>query len=539
MKRGTIIGFLFIVLMAVLLSGCGGGGGGGAQQSVGGEKKSGKAPVSGATVFADKQQSGNRFEKDADEVSGTTDANGNYRLSIPDGYGDFEFISQGGTDTLFNRAAIQMRAPSDARNISPLTTLVAADPALQPVVQPRIESLGVAYDDDINAGVTGALFFARSVEAVVTALSSSLAQAYNLTEEEKYDIQDRIFAATAAQLAAPGTTTDMLLTPASLKTLLSAAVVSAMNDIEAAYSNISTDNEAQLATIIVGVVDMVATAVGPPFSAEPAAQKSDAPIFDPNDAAAINTAIDDAAKAALTLYAADTTAPTIIYRSPTPDATGVALNVNVLVGFSEPMDRDTINGTNIFLKKTDTGELIPASVSYSSRTRRATLNPRNDLLPDTTYTVTVTTDVADRRGNHLAVEDSWNFTTLHVDLPPTIIYRSPSPGATGVALNDICICDFSEAMDPNTINTSTVRMERKWTGQRITCVVSYDPTTMRCTCAPVSNLRPNTAYTVTVTTGVADLAGTHMARRSRWDFRTGSITGTGTGGEGGGVDIGE
>ena len=84
---------------------------------------------------------------------------------------------------------------------------------------------------------------------------------------------------------------------------------------------------------------------------------------------------------------ADTTAPTISGRTPSPNATGVDPSGNVQVQFSEPMDAATINGSSIRLRKQGAGSDVPATVSYAGNT--ATLNPSSDLDPNAVYTVTV------------------------------------------------------------------------------------------------------------------------------------------------------
>ena len=106
---------------------------------------------------------------------------------------------------------------------------------------------------------------------------------------------------------------------------------------------------------------------------------------------------------------ADTTAPTISGRTPSPNATGVDPSGNVQVQFSEPMDAATINGSSIRLRKQGAGSDVPATVSYAGNT--ATLNPSSDLDPNGVYTVTVAGSVADQSGNQLGADDTWSFTT--------------------------------------------------------------------------------------------------------------------------------
>ncbi len=118
----------------------------------------------------------------------------------------------------------------------------------------------------------------------------------------------------------------------------------------------------------------------------------------------------------------DTTPPTITARSPASGASGVATGANVTATFSEPMDSNTINGTNIQLRD-PSNALVPATVTYSGADRRATLTPDAPLQNSTTYTATVkggpggVTDAASP-ANALASDSTWSFTTAAPPPPP-------------------------------------------------------------------------------------------------------------------------
>jgi Bacterial Ig-like domain/Purple acid Phosphatase, N-terminal domain/RTX calcium-binding nonapeptide repeat (4 copies) len=125
---------------------------------------------------------------------------------------------------------------------------------------------------------------------------------------------------------------------------------------------------------------------------------------------------------------ADTEAPTIVQRSPAPDATDVAVGDNVSVQFSEPMDPSTIDSSSVRLRADGAGSDVPANVTYSGST--ATLNPNADLAPGTVYHVTVAGSVEDANGNALGADDTWSFTTQLASLTDT---TAPdfSAGTTG------------------------------------------------------------------------------------------------------------
>jgi hypothetical protein len=104
----------------------------------------------------------------------------------------------------------------------------------------------------------------------------------------------------------------------------------------------------------------------------------------------------------------DTTPPAVTNRSPAPGATGVLRGRNVTATFSEPVTG--VNGTTMTLRRTSTGALISAAVSYDPTTRVATLDPTNRLPSSTQFTVTLTSGITDTAGNPLPTT-TWTFTT--------------------------------------------------------------------------------------------------------------------------------
>jgi hypothetical protein len=217
----------------------------------------------------------------------------------------------------------------------------------------------------------------------------------------------------------------------------------------------------------------------------------------------------------------DTTAPTIISRSPAAGATGVATNAFVTITFSEPMDQATINSTNF--KVTDSlSAPVAGTVSYDGPSNTAKFTPTSPLNNSAKYTVTVTTGVKDLAGNPLAVQSVSTFTTIADTTAPTILAFSPANSATGVARNTAITVTFSEAMDQSTITSANIKLTVTAGGATVSGNVSYNTTSHVATFTPTANLDPNTNYTFTVTTGVKDAAGNAKVSNEVITFTTGA-----------------
>jgi hypothetical protein len=111
----------------------------------------------------------------------------------------------------------------------------------------------------------------------------------------------------------------------------------------------------------------------------------------------------------------DTTAPTVLARTPASGATGVGIGSAVTASFSEPLSAASVSTSSVELRNAS-NTLITSTVSYDSGSSSVTLTPSSSLAYSTTYTVTLkggTTDprIKDVAGNALAANATWSFTT--------------------------------------------------------------------------------------------------------------------------------
>src|SRR5205807_9963309 len=194
----------------------------------------------------------------------------------------------------------------------------------------------------------------------------------------------------------------------------------------------------------------------------------------------------------------DTTRPTVSSTVPANAASGVAISAKIAAAFSEAMDPLTVSTTTFTLKQGTT--VVAGTVSYSALT--AIFTPAGNLAPLTTYTATVNTGARDLAGNALAADFSWSFTTGATPdtTAPTVSATVPADAATAVPINQTINATFSEAMDPLTISTASLRLMGPG-GTAVTGTVGYDVSSKIATLTPASDLAPNAVYTATVTTG--------------------------------------
>jgi hypothetical protein len=112
----------------------------------------------------------------------------------------------------------------------------------------------------------------------------------------------------------------------------------------------------------------------------------------------------------------DNIAPLVVATTPADGTTRMPLTTVVTATFSEAVT----TGSIVFQLRTPTNTVVPATVSYSSLTRTATLTPSSPLAESTRYTVLLQA-AADQAGN--AIQPlTWQFKTTG---PGTSLWNNP------------------------------------------------------------------------------------------------------------------
>ena len=244
-----------------------------------------------------------------------------------------------------------------------------------------------------------------------------------------------------------------------------------------------------------------------------------------------------------TVITADTTAPTASSFTPVDNATGVAVAANLVVNFSEAIQKGT---GNIVIKKVSDNSVVEtmpvtaANVTVSGT--QLTINPTADLGQGTDYYVEIVNGaIKDIAGNNYAGitgNSTWNFKTVAPadTIAPTASSFTPVDNATGVAVAANLVVNFSEAIQKGTGNIVIKKVSDN-------SVVETMPVTAanvtvsgtQLTINPTADLGQGTDYYVEIVNGaIKDIAGNNYAGitgNSTWNFKTqGTSTINGTAG---------
>ncbi|HLF07421.1 MAG TPA: PKD domain-containing protein, partial [Thermoplasmata archaeon] len=204
--------------------------------------------------------------------------------------------------------------------------------------------------------------------------------------------------------------------------------------------------------------------------------------------------------------------PAVTATFPQDAATGVAMNTDIGVTFSIPMDTAA----------TESAFAVSPSASgafrWSSGDTVVALDPASDLTASTKYTVTLGTGAKSKQGVALGAPHSFSFTTGsgQSPIPPKVAGTVPSNGATNVARNANIVIAFDQEMD--LAATKSAISAAPTIGGAFTWNSAGDEVTWD----PSADLVAGTEYTVVVGAGAKSKSGVGMSGDYRFSFKTGT-----------------
>jgi hypothetical protein len=139
-----------------------------------------------------------------------------------------------------------------------------------------------------------------------------------------------------------------------------------------------------------------------------------------------------------------------------------------------------------------------------------------------------TMDFAEVSSGNYDYQDNWYLMSnvipegATVDaVAPTLTAKAPADGSSAVDPNANITATFSEAMFPASLNAASFSISPTAGGTPVPATVSLAGAVA--TLDPTAPLAPGTQYTVTVTTGAADMAGNPLAAEQSWTFTTAGV----------------
>ena len=219
--------------------------------------------------------------------------------------------------------------------------------------------------------------------------------------------------------------------------------------------------------------------------------------------------------------------PVVTSFSPQNGSAGVSTTTAIAATFNKALDPTSVNNSTFELFDAS-NNLIGSSVSYSNSTLTAVLQPTTALANSASYTAVVQGGgIKDSSETPMASSYSSSFVTTSLNPPPIVTGFSPASGASGVTTTAIITATFNKAINPATLNASTVQLLNS-SNASVPASITYNSSTFTVTLQPTSPLAISSNYTMvlrggTVDPRVKDTNGIALAANVTWTFATSSI----------------
>lgn len=151
------------------------------------------------------------------------------------------------------------------------------------------------------------------------------------------------------------------------------------------------------------------------------------------------------------LETADTTAPNLVSIAPEHTATEISVDSNIVIVFDEPISQLSAPAV--------TGGGITVSGQYSTEGNTLTFTPDYNFLGNTRYTVNLVNNIYDMAGNRRNLGNKYFDTIVTEDnVVPTVLAITPIADSSDIHPSQTIVLTFSEPMNINTINNSTISL---------------------------------------------------------------------------------
>jgi len=206
----------------------------------------------------------------------------------------------------------------------------------------------------------------------------------------------------------------------------------------------------------------------------------------------------------------DTLSPNITQISPAENSRQGGMPI-VNVQFSENVNGRAFNPATVRLFSAS-GQFVAGKVEYSNKT--LTFTPQAIVNSGDYIFTIVPNTVIDLVGNKIETAVELHF---KVDSnAPSIIATSPLPDADMVPLDSSITLDFSEALDPTSIDNYSIQLLTQVWNTPIESTVSIEG--KRVTLTPKSPLKRDTRYVVVISTSVKDITGNAIPETYSFKF---------------------
>ncbi len=210
----------------------------------------------------------------------------------------------------------------------------------------------------------------------------------------------------------------------------------------------------------------------------------------------------------------------VVSTSPADGAAVVPVEENIIVKFSSPVDRSSINTQSVQVNGHPLGEMENGGVAFPEEDSAVVLFR---MKANTVYQINLAASIRDTKGNALGDTFSWRFATVsrigQPGTPVKVFARYPRHNDERVPINAPITMAFTTEVDPASLSAESVWVVPASGGSPLPGKISIQG--RRVVFRPDVPLNPHRTYEVRVEAGVRAMSGLASEREASWQFTTG------------------
>jgi len=216
-------------------------------------------------------------------------------------------------------------------------------------------------------------------------------------------------------------------------------------------------------------------------------------------------ALADYASVFTTAVATDTSRPSVVSQLPGAGASSVLTDASLVLYTNEIMNEGTLQQA---LHVSQNGQLVGGTITLNASGQVIVFKPLQPWTPNALVEVFMDNSAQDVNGNALNnYQGSFRIAADPRATAPSVVATQPSYGNTAAPVNAAINMQYSEALDPATVNDTTVILHDNASGQVLTATVSLAKGNRVIHIVPQALLTASHSYYVQTAAGIKDLDG--------------------------------
>lgn len=205
---------------------------------------------------------------------------------------------------------------------------------------------------------------------------------------------------------------------------------------------------------------------------------------------------------------------------PKDGSIGVEVTEVVFVYFTLPLDPESVDGSNFYIKDAVTGRILDCSLLLSENGTELAIVHNEYFDHETLYTITISGDIENIYNSKLGYDIDINFTTVVQPIAFQVESIEPGTDDTEVPVTTSIRVTFPYSINESTLNVVTVQLRMQGSLTPLDVTMAYYEHNKTLLIDPNEDLEPSTRYSMILSMDIQAYMKNTMFTGYAWNFET-------------------